>query len=91
MYEEDEIEEEEIEPIYLFLWETNKPVYDLYLILRNYLTEFLSVDSAILLKLIEAKGLDLEQTLTDIPYIHSGYVSIISPEIPENGRSNEEH
>ena len=47
------------------------------------------MDSAILLSLIQDKGLSVTDTLTNIPYIHSGYVNIISSKEEENGRSEE--
>jgi hypothetical protein len=43
-----------------------------------------------LLALIKEKGLPLIKTLEEIPYIHSGYVNIITPKADDNGRSDKE-
>jgi len=48
------------------------------------------MDSAILLSLIQDKGLSVTDTLTNIPYIHSGYVNIISDKEEKDGRAEEQ-
>jgi hypothetical protein len=85
----DDIEEDEI--IYLYLWESNKPIYDIYNILLNYvINEFYSLDSAILLALIADKELPITDTLRKIPYIHSGYLSVTVSSKPTNSEVEEE-
>ena len=73
-----DVPEEEDEVVELFLWESNIEVFDVYKILRNYLTEYYGIDSAILLALIQDKKAELSTTLEKIPYIHSGYISVVS-------------
>ncbi len=76
---EEEIEKGDSEDeIPLFLWEQNNTVYEMFRLLSSYFGEGYSVDSAILLKLIEKKELDLEQTLYDIAYIRSGYIEVVT-------------
>jgi hypothetical protein len=61
-----------------WLWETKKPVFDLFLILRNYLTPELMFDTTLLIRLVDKRGLDLEETLLDLPFILHGYLSIVT-------------
>lgn len=53
-------------------------VYKLYETLRNYLKENYSLDTNILLALIQDKKLPITAVLEDVPYIHSGFVSEIT-------------
>jgi hypothetical protein len=77
-FSEEELEDEEEEEDIFYLWDTNKPIFDLFRILANYLTgEYYNIDSAILLALIKDKYLDVTDTLYKIPYIHSSYVRTI--------------
>jgi hypothetical protein len=52
-------------------------LFNIYKIIRNYLSEYYGIDSAVLLALIRDKELDVEETLYLIPFIHSGYLSIV--------------
>lgn len=71
---EEELEEGELlEEVPLFLWEQHLEVYKLYRLLFSYFGEGYSIDTAVLLALIAAKSLDLEQTLLDVSYIHAGF------------------
>lgn len=63
----------------LYLWDTNLEVYSIYKLLLNYLGEYYSINSAILLALITDKGLDLSTSLQEIAYIHAGYVEVVLP------------
>lgn len=93
MYSEEVIDttEEENEDIFLYLWYSNKEIFDIYKILRNYINnENYSMDSAILLALIKDNDLPFTKTLTNIPYIHSGYLTVILPKADNNGRSEQE-
>ena len=58
-----------------FLWETHLPVWEIFNILRMYLTEFGGLDTRLLLRLIDERKLDLEETLWQIPYILTSYLS----------------
>lgn len=86
--EDDEVEEEtEYEDTISYLWDINEDSYNIYVILRNFLSEHYAIDSTLLLRLIDEKKLALEQTLFNIPYIHSGYVATILPkESTSNGK-----
>lgn len=56
------------------LWNTKTDVFEIFNILRGYLDENGLLDTNLLLRLIDGRKLDLEQSLMDIPYIHSGYL-----------------
>lgn len=72
------------------LFDSNIPIYQLYSVLRNYFGQYYSIDTQLMLKIIESRQLDLETALKYIPYIHGAYVDIVfpSPEDSENGREN---
>lgn len=60
-----------------YIWEDYYYCWEIYSTLRNYLTENYGVDTMLLLKMIEARGLELEKTLNLIAYIHSGFLSVV--------------
>jgi hypothetical protein len=71
---QEELDEGELlEEVPLFLWEQHLQVYQLYRLLFSYFGEGYSIDTAVLLALIAAKSLDLEQTLYDVSYLHAGF------------------
>ena len=78
--EEDTAEEETDTIVYFYLWNSNEAIYSIYKLLRNFLKENYSIDSAIMLKLIEDKEMDLQVTLFGLPYLHSGYISTVFPQ-----------
>jgi hypothetical protein len=86
--EEDEIEED-IE-INIFLFSDKQPIYEIYSVARLYLDENFVLNSAILLRLIDKKDLDIEQALMDIFYIHSGYVDVILQDMKNGRESNQD-
>ena len=86
--EQEEIEEEDTE-ICIFLFADKEPIYQIYSIARLYLDENYSLDSAILLRLIDKKDLDIEQALLDIFLMHSGYVDVILQDM-KNGRESDQ-
>ena len=57
-----------------FLLNTKTNVFEIFNILRGFLDENGLLDSILLLRLIDGRKLPFEQTLLDIPYIHSGYL-----------------
>ena len=69
------MEKEEI----FYLFDVNEKLFDIFKIIRYYLNEYYSLGaaSAILLKLIEEQDLPVKESLELIPYIHSGYLTII--------------
>ena len=77
--EDDPAEDEEDTLVYFYLWDVNKDIYSIYKLLRNFLKENYSIDSTIMLKLIEDRQMDLQATLFGIPYLHSGYISTVFP------------
>jgi len=77
---EEDVAEEENELEYFFLWDTKEKVFDIYKILRNYLSEYYGIDSAVLLALIKELDVPVTRTLHDIPFIHAGYLDIILQE-----------
>ena len=82
---DDEPEEVEVEQMIIFLWEDALPFYDLYNILRDFLTKEYAIDTALMLRLIDEEKLDLKDSLRYIPYIHSGYISSILPKRNDSG------
>jgi len=52
--------------------------------------EFHSLDSVILVELIKDSEVLITHGLASIPYIHSGYLSIILPKDTSNGRPDQE-
>ncbi len=93
MFEDEDDEEDEEDIEILYLWDCLADLFDLYRICKNYITnEFYTIDSAIILAIINDKKLPVTQTLEYFPYIHSGYVSMILPTRTEdNGeRSNKD-
>ncbi len=67
----------EEEPKVVYLWDTSLKLYEIHCILRKYLNEYYSLDTAVLLRLIDAKHMDVEDTLFKLPYLHSGYTEIL--------------
>lgn len=68
-----------------------KPIFDIYTIVNNYVVnEFHSIDSSILIELIKDSDVAITHGLASIPFIHSGYLSIILPKDISNGRSDKE-
>lgn len=80
--------EEEIQEDITYLWTTNYPVFEIYQIAKNYMTEYYGLDSLILVELIREQSLPLTRMLFLIPFIHSGFLSIVvpKPEEKDNGR-----
>ena len=72
---EEVIEEDTIEVINL--WYSSESIFRIYKIVRNYLNENYGIDSMILIELIKANKLDMEDMLFKIPYLHSGYISVL--------------
>lgn len=58
-----------------YLWDTKQKVFDVFKVMRNYFLEDYRFDSAILLRLIDYKHLDLEEALLDLSFIRQGFVS----------------
>jgi hypothetical protein len=81
----EEIHEEDV----FYLWDTKEVIFKIYKIARNYLSEYYALDSAILIELIKENKVSMESALSEIPYIHSGYLNIILEE-KENGRTDTE-
>jgi hypothetical protein len=74
---EDSNSETREESFYLF--ESNRELFNLFKTVRYYMNEYYSLGtaSAIILNLIEEKVLPLEESLNLLPYIQSGYLTII--------------
>jgi hypothetical protein len=73
------IEEDIEESIVLFLWEEHFELYKMFRLLSAYFLENYRVDTALLLRLVDAKALPLEETLYNISYMHSSYLEVITP------------
>lgn len=63
------------EPEIFYLWDTKVKVFEVFKVLRSYFLEDYRFDSALLLKMIEHKGLDLEEALLDLSFIRQGFVN----------------
>jgi hypothetical protein len=87
--EEDVVEEEDME-ICIFLFSDKIEIYNIYLIARLYLDENFGLDSAIVLRLLDKKNIDIEEGLRDIFYIHSGYVGVIIQDMKDGGESDKD-
>ena len=74
---ENDIDEEEIEEEIFYLIDENQKVFDLFMVLKNYLSEYYIIDSAILLRLIDEMKLPALETLKDIPLIHGSYTAML--------------
>lgn len=74
-----EIEEKVEEDVgfIFYIWDINEVYFELYQILYNYLNEYYSINAPVLLSLISSEGLEVKKTLTLIPFIHSGCLSVI--------------
>jgi hypothetical protein len=68
-------QEEKVE--YFYLWDTLEDILTTYKILRNYHDKDYHISSIVLIELIKANNLDMVRTLEYVPYIHSGYISIL--------------
>jgi hypothetical protein len=78
---DERIIEDDIEIFYL--WDTHSDFYEVFKYLRNFLDEYNTINVPLMLKLIEARSLPLEESLEAIAIIHYGYVSTITP-VQEN-------
>jgi hypothetical protein len=69
---------EAVETIYL--WEEHLNLLDFYQIAQSYpINEFYSLNSQVLVSLIQEAGLSIRESLSNISSIHSGYLSVILP------------
>ena len=50
-------------------------MFEVFKVMRNYFLEGYQFDSAILLRLIDYKQLDLEEALLDLSFIRQGFIS----------------
>lgn len=65
--------EEEAEIFYL--WDIKEPIFSIFKILRNFFLDDYRFDSALMLRLIDNRNLDLEDALLDLSYIRQGFMS----------------
>jgi hypothetical protein len=82
------ITQEEDKVIEIELWESNIPYFDLFYILRDYLKEYYAIDTYVLIKLIDGRGLNLEEALTCVAAIHNAYVNKIAPTTEPETKGN---
>ena len=73
---------------HFYLWDINLPLFEVYQITKNYLSEYYGLDTLVIVKLIEAKNLNMVETLEKLPYIHAGYLSIVVPSTSESSNEN---
>ncbi|MCK9622887.1 MAG: hypothetical protein M0R47_20420 [Methylobacter sp.] len=74
---DDILEEDEIEVFYLF--ENNGKLFEIYKIAKDYLNEVYLLPENILLELLKEEKLPLKESLSKIPFIHSGFLNVIVP------------
>jgi hypothetical protein len=87
-FADDEEEIEETMPLeveYFYLFKCNIKYHKVFKLLRNYMSEYYVLDTALLLRLIDEFELPVVKALTYIPYIHSGYLSIVLEENKTDG------
>jgi hypothetical protein len=78
-------EAEEVEILYIELWDTLKPLYDMYSILKDYFLADYLIDSALMLALInDSEELTITKTLSLVRYLHYSYIKIIQPQATTN-------
>ena len=82
--EDEEPEEDEV--IIIFLWEEHKGIFDVYKILRNYISPDYELDSALLLALLTDNDLPITKSIKLLSFIHGSYVNTIIP--PSTGEKN---
>lgn len=73
------------EPVeFFYLWETHQETFEIYRIIRQWISEGdLSSVIPLVLKSADKRCLDHEKLLTDLPLIHYGFQSVISPAQPD--------
>ena len=80
MFEQEEelMKEDEKEEIF-YLFDINEPLFDIFKIVRHYFNETYSLGaaSALIIRLIDDLQIPLKEGLELLPYIHSGYLTII--------------
>lgn len=65
----------QIESDTFYLWDIHLPAWEIFSILRTYLDENGVIPTDLLIRLIDEKKLPLIDTLQQIPYIHSAYLT----------------
>lgn len=72
---EDEEEDEE-DAVYFHLFDTNKDIYDIYKVARNFRVEYTLCEN-ILLRLIEEKGLVFSDALQKVAFLDGAYLDMV--------------
>lgn len=77
VFAEDIVEEDTIE--YFELWETNQSIFEIYKTVRNYTSKDYELNGCDKVITTLAKSLKIKpaKALTLIPFIHSGFVSMM--------------
>lgn len=80
-----DVEEDTDEEIF-YIFDTVKDIFDIYNITINYVVnEFNSLDSLVLVELIKDKQLNMTESLSNITYIHSGFLSVVNYKAKTDG------
>lgn len=80
---EQDVEMEDI-IIEIFLWDTNKDLFEIYRIAQNYLTEWGGLPTQLVSDLIQGRNLPFEDSLVQLPNIHYGYTTITAQTDQDN-------
>ena len=78
---------EEDEEIFLYIWKENKILFDIFQVLRSYLSEYYTIPTSLLVEMLKEEDLRIRENSLLISYIHYGYVSILVAK-DKNGREN---
>jgi len=69
----EEIDEEET----FYLWTSNQTTFNIYKTARFYSDEKYKLDSQVIIEMAKESSANVSKILSDIIYIHSGYVNVI--------------
>lgn len=74
-------EETKIEIIEFDLFENLSPIYEIFKTIIYFLKEGYTIDTNLLLRLIDENKLNLKESLDQIIYLHSGFLEIALEEL----------
>jgi len=84
--ETDELEDSEIKASdleFFFLWDTKEEIFELYKLTKLFLTSTDNLDPSLIKDLCLEDKLPFKESLMDLVFIHSGYLSVIQKPSPK--------
>jgi len=61
----------------LYLWTVNEVAFNIYKTARHYSSENYKLDSQVIIEMAKESSAKVGKVLTDIVFIHSGYLEVI--------------